>query len=67
MRYFPRRAPGRATLSAKLRVCTHCLGDLLADGRCVQCQDSGNAVRTIRQPVTAPSRIAPAVRIRQAL
>ena len=37
MRYFPKRAQRKANIGAKLNVCTHCLGDLFADGLCVQC------------------------------
>jgi hypothetical protein len=53
-------------MSAKLSVCTHCLGDLFADGRCVQCHAT-LAARTVRQPMPSPSLIAPIVHVRPAL
>ncbi len=53
MRYFPQRARMKTSMSAKLSVCTHCLGDLFADGRCVQC----HAKNRFRQR-TAASAIA---------
>jgi hypothetical protein len=53
-------------MSAKLSVCTHCLGDLFADGRCVQCQAS-IALSSVRQPVPSPVMAAPVVRARQIL
>lgn len=37
MRYFPQRARNRTDIGRKLRICTYCLGDLFANGRCVQC------------------------------
>jgi hypothetical protein len=66
MRYFPERARRKVSMSARLSVCTHCLGDLFADGRCVQCHAT-IAARTVRQPMPSPSLIAPVVRVRPAL
>ena len=37
MRYFPQRARTRTDIGKKLKICTYCLGDLFANGRCVQC------------------------------
>ena len=61
MRYFPKRARRKANIGAKLNVCTYCLGDLLADGRCVQCQ-AGIAFDNVRQPMPSPVTIAPIAR-----
>jgi hypothetical protein len=36
MRYFPQRAR-KKDIGRKLKICTYCLGDLFANGRCVQC------------------------------
>ena len=38
MRYFPQRARNKTDIGRKLKICTHCLGDMFANGRCVQCQ-----------------------------
>lgn len=37
MRYFPQRARKKTDLARSLKICTYCLGDMFADGRCVQC------------------------------
>jgi hypothetical protein len=37
MRYFPQRARKKTDLERNLNICTYCLGDMFADGRCVQC------------------------------
>ena len=66
MRYFPERARRKTSMSAKLSVCTHCLGDLFADGRCVQCQ-ARIAFSSVRQPAPSPVMAAPVVRARQIL
>ncbi len=58
MRYFPQRALRITNIGAKLNVCTYCLGDLLADGRCVQCH-ARIAFGSVRQPVPSPVMIAP--------
>ena len=61
MRYFPGRARGKANIGAKLNVCTYCLGDLFADGRCVQCQAT-IAFDSVREPMPSPAMIAPIAR-----
>ena len=66
MRYFPQRARSKTSMSAKLSVCTHCLGDLFADGRCVQCH-AAIAERTVRQPAPSPVLMMPTVHVRPAL
>ena len=66
MRYFPQRAQRKANIGAKLNVCTYCLGDLLADGLCVQCH-AGIALDSVQQPVPSPAIIAPAVSAGQVL
>jgi hypothetical protein len=66
MSYFPQRARRKASMPAKLSVCTHCLGDLFADGRCVQCQAS-IAFSSVRQPAPSPVMAAPVVRARPVL
>jgi hypothetical protein len=38
MRYFPQRARNKTDIGRKLKICTYCLGDMFANGRCVQCQ-----------------------------
>lgn len=38
MRYFPQRARNKTDIGNKLKICTYCLGDMFANGRCVQCQ-----------------------------
>jgi hypothetical protein len=53
-------------MSARLSVCTHCLGDLFADGRCVQCRAT-LAAGAVRQPLPSPGLIAPIVHARPAL
>jgi len=37
MRYFPQRARQMTDIGRKLKICTYCVGDLFANGRCVQC------------------------------
>lgn len=37
MRYFPQRARIKSDIGRKLKICTYCLGDMFAKGRCVQC------------------------------
>jgi hypothetical protein len=66
MRYFPQRALRKTSMSARLSVCTHCLGDLFADGRCVQCRATLTA-GAVRQPLPSPGLIAPIVYTRPAL
>ena len=66
MRYFPERARRKANTGAKLDVCTHCLGDLFADGRCVQCH-ARIGFASARQPVSSPVMTAPVVRARPIL
>jgi hypothetical protein len=56
----------RTSLSAKLSVCTHCLGDLFAEGRCVQCRATLAAL-TVREPVRSPALMMPIVRAGPAL
>jgi hypothetical protein len=66
MSYFPQRARRKENMPAKLSVCTHCLGDLFADGRCVQCH-ARIAFSSVRQPAPSPVMAAPVVRARQIL
>jgi hypothetical protein len=66
MRYFPQRARMKTSMSAKLSVCTHCLGDLFADGRCVQC-NARVSFGSARQPAPSPIMATPIVRARPAL
>jgi hypothetical protein len=56
----------KASVSAKLSVCTHCLGDLFADGRCVQCH-ARIAFGSVRQPAPSPVMTAPIERARPVL
>jgi hypothetical protein len=61
VRYFPGRARRKANIGAKLNVCTYCLGDLFADGRCVQCH-AVIAFDSAPLPVPLPVMIAPIAR-----
>jgi hypothetical protein len=54
MRYFPQRARKR-DIGKKLKICTYCLGDMFADGKCVQCNTRTGPTplrQAIIQPVT---------------
>lgn len=51
MRYFPQRARNKSDIGRKLKICTYCLGDMFADGRCVQCQARIN----VAQPPDVPT------------
>jgi hypothetical protein len=66
VRYFPQQARSKANIGAKLNVCTHCLGDLFADGLCVQCH-ARVAFDSIPQPVPSPAMVAPAASAGQML
>jgi hypothetical protein len=66
MRYFPQRARMKTSMSTKLGVCTYCLGDLFADGRCVQCH-ARIAFGSARQPAPPPVMAPANVRARPAL
>ena len=44
MRYFPQRARRKTDVGRNLQICTYCLGDMFAAGRCVQCNARVSAV-----------------------
>jgi hypothetical protein len=58
MRYFPQRARRKTDIGRKLKICTYCLGDLFADGRCVQC-DARSTISPLPEQILGPAIVRP--------